>query len=96
MSKEVYNTLFNDPINPTYISQLVNNTTQIPEGLARNIIDKIHTHSVPTNFMILDMGKEYKTPIILGRPFLSTTKAIIYNGTDQVKGRDGGLGGGGE
>jgi len=34
--------------------------------------------------MNLDMGKEDKTPIILGRLFLSTTKAIIYNGTDQV------------
>jgi hypothetical protein len=32
--------------------------------------------------MILDMGEEEKDiPIILGRPFLNTTNAIIYIGS---------------
>jgi hypothetical protein len=32
--------------------------------------------------MILDMGEEEKgVPIILGRPFLNTTNAIIYIGS---------------
>jgi len=30
------------------------------------------------------MGEEYDPPIILGRPFLNTTKAIIYIGTGEV------------
>jgi len=30
------------------------------------------------------MGEEYNPPIILGRPFLNTTKAIIYIGTGEV------------
>ena len=35
--------------------------------------------------MVLDMGKEEDdTPIILGRPFLNTTNAIIYVGSGQV------------
>jgi hypothetical protein len=35
--------------------------------------------------MILDMGEEEDdTPIILGRPFLNTTSAIIYVGSGQV------------
>jgi hypothetical protein len=35
--------------------------------------------------MVLDMGeKEDDTPIILGRPFLNTTNAIIYVGCGQV------------
>jgi hypothetical protein len=62
----------------------VDNTTQIPKGLAGNITVKILTHSVPTDFMVLDIGKEGKTPIILGRPLLSTPKTIINNGIGQV------------
>ena len=34
--------------------------------------------------MILDMGEEDDTPIILGRLFLNTTNAIIYVGSGQV------------
>ena len=37
------------------------------------------------DFMVLDMGEEEdNTPIILGRPFLNTTNAIIYIGFGQV------------
>jgi hypothetical protein len=40
---------------------------------------QIHDHYVPTDFMVLDMGEEeYDPPIVLGRPFLNTTRAIIY------------------
>jgi hypothetical protein len=28
--------------------------------------------------VVVDTGKDEKAPIILGRPFLCTTKAIIY------------------
>ena len=35
--------------------------------------------------MVLDMGEEEDdTPIILGRPFLNTTNAIIYVGSRQI------------
>ena len=38
----------------------------------------------PADFMVLDMGEEEDdTPIILGRPFLNTTNAIIYVGSGQ-------------
>ena len=33
---------------------------------------------VPVDFMVLETGGDIRTPIILGRPFLSTTIAIIY------------------
>jgi hypothetical protein len=33
---------------------------------------------VLADFVILETGGDEKAPIILGRPFLSTTKAIIY------------------
>jgi hypothetical protein len=45
---------------------------------------KTQDHYVPANFMILDMGEEEDVPIILGRPFLNTTNAIIYIGSGQT------------
>ena len=44
----------------------------------------MHDQFAPANFMVLDMGEEDDTPIILGRPFLNTTNAIIYVGSGQV------------
>ena len=46
---------------------------------------RIQDHYAPADFMVLDMGEEEDdTPIILGRPFLYTTNAIIYIGSGQV------------
>ena len=32
----------------------------------------------PVDFVVLEIGGDIRTPIILGQPFLSTVKAIIY------------------
>jgi hypothetical protein len=46
---------------------------------------KIQDHYVPTNFMVLNMGEEeIDPPIILGRPFLNTTCAIIYMRSGEI------------
>jgi hypothetical protein len=45
---------------------------------------RIHDHYAPINFMVLNLGEEHDTPIILGRLFLNTTNAIIYVGSGQV------------
>jgi len=49
------------------------------EGIAKDVPIHIDDHYVPTNFLVIDMGEdECDPPIILGRPFFNTTKAIIY------------------
>ena len=45
---------------------------------------RIHDHDTHVDFMVLDIGEEDDTPIILGRSFLNTTNAIIYVGSRQV------------
>ena len=47
---------------------------------------RIHVPFALANYMVLDMGEEEDddTPIILGRPFLNTTNAIIYVESRQV------------
>jgi len=55
------------------------------KGTVTDVLVKIDDHFVYTDFQIIDMGEdEYDPPIILGRPFLSTVKAIIYIGTGEV------------
>jgi hypothetical protein len=55
------------------------------EGLVKDVPIQIDDHFILTDFLVVDMGEdEYDPPIILGRPFLSTTKAIIYITTGEV------------
>ena len=85
MSKVTYDYLFGEPLFPTYMQlQMVDQTIWFLEGIEKDIIVKIQDHYVPADFMILDIGKEEDVPIILGRPFLNTTNAIIYVGSGQV------------
>ena len=37
------------------------------------------------DFVVLDMQEDMKTPLILGRPFLSTTNAHIVVGAGEIK-----------
>ena len=63
---------------------MADQSIQFLEGIAKDVMVRIHDQFVPVNFMVLDMGEEDDTPIILGRPFLNTTNAIIYVGSGQV------------
>jgi hypothetical protein len=56
------------------------------DGIAKDVLIQIDDHFIPIDFLVLDMGEdEYDPSIILGRPFLNTTKAIIYIGTGEVR-----------
>jgi len=64
---------------------MANQTFQKVEDRLTDVPVKIDDHFVHTDFQVIDMGEdEYDPPIILGRPFLSTVKAIIYIGTGEV------------
>jgi hypothetical protein len=80
MSMVTYRHLYRDrPLCPTYLQlQLVDQSFRFLEGIAKDVAVKITDHEVPTNFMVLDMGEEDDVHLILGRPFLHSTSAIIY------------------
>jgi hypothetical protein len=42
-----------------------------------NVMVDLHMTFVPVDCSIMDMGNKTSSPIILGRPFLRTTGAII-------------------
>nr|GEX57832.1 hypothetical protein [Tanacetum cinerariifolium] len=52
-------------------------STQIPRGVAKNVIVKIDRFVFPVDFVVLDMKEDHKISIILGRPFLDTAHAMI-------------------
>jgi hypothetical protein len=55
-----------------------------PEGIARDVTVKIKDHYVLTEFLVIDMGDEQDPPILLGRLFQNTTRAIIYIRTGEI------------
>ena len=64
---------------------MVDQSIQFPEGIARDVMVRIQDRYTPADFMVLNIGEEEDdTPIILGRPFLNTTNAIIYVRSEQV------------
>jgi hypothetical protein len=86
MSKVTYESIYGDlPLYSTYIMlQMPDQSQWFPEGIARDVPVKIKDNYVLTDFLAIDMGDEKDPPIVLGRPFLNTTRAIIYIRTGKI------------
>ncbi|GJW88803.1 putative reverse transcriptase domain-containing protein [Tanacetum coccineum] len=57
--------------------ELADRTVKYPKGIAKNVLVRIGRFTFPVYFIILDMPKDIKVPLILGRPFLSIARAKI-------------------
>jgi hypothetical protein len=78
MPKVIYDQLNHDSLVPTSMHlQLVDQSIQHPVGIAKDILVRIKNSFVPVDFMVLEMDVCHQIPLILGRPFLSTTGATI-------------------
>ncbi|GJZ84719.1 reverse transcriptase domain-containing protein [Tanacetum coccineum] len=63
---------------PTRMSlELADRSIQYPSGIAENVLIKIDKFILPIDFVILYMREDFKIPIILGRLFLATARAMI-------------------
>ncbi|XP_019150572.1 PREDICTED: uncharacterized protein LOC109147367 [Ipomoea nil] len=75
-------TLFNKleiaDMKPTTISlQLADRSVKYPLGVVEDILVKVGKFYFPADFLILDMGSDTDTSLILGRPFLLTGGVLI-------------------
>ncbi|GKC29616.1 homeodomain-like protein, partial [Tanacetum coccineum] len=52
-------------------------TVKCPKGILENVLVEIDKFVFLVDFIMLDMPEDIKTPLILGRPFLSTAHAKI-------------------
>jgi hypothetical protein len=54
-------------------------------GKIYNVMTELHMTFVPIDLIVMDMRRNISIPIILGRPFLKTTGAIIDSKEGNVK-----------
>ncbi|GKB53953.1 putative reverse transcriptase domain-containing protein [Tanacetum coccineum] len=57
--------------------ELAYKTVKYPKGITENVLVGISKFVFPVDFIILDMPEYIKVPLILGRSFLSTSRAKI-------------------
>ncbi|KFK22877.1 hypothetical protein AALP_AAs74748U000100, partial [Arabis alpina] len=63
---------------PTRISLiLADRSVRVPEGVLEDVPIKVGDCLIPVDFVVLQYYEEPKDPLILGRPFLATTGAMI-------------------
>jgi len=67
------------------LQQLVDQTVRYTAGIAENIPVKIRNFFIPIDFVVLDMEVDAKTPLILGRPFLSTVNTHVDVGAGEIQ-----------
>nr|GEV47135.1 reverse transcriptase domain-containing protein [Tanacetum cinerariifolium] len=59
------------------VLELADRTISKPTGVVENVFVKVGKLYFPADFIILDFVVDPRVPLILGRPFLSTTHALI-------------------
>ncbi|GJY43482.1 retrotransposon protein, putative, ty1-copia subclass [Tanacetum coccineum] len=57
--------------------EMADNTKCAPKGMVENLLIKIDKFIFPVDFVILDMAKDIRMPIILGRPLLAIVHAQV-------------------
>ncbi|GJT01958.1 putative nucleotidyltransferase, ribonuclease H [Tanacetum coccineum] len=57
--------------------QLADRSIKYPIGVCENLLVKISKFIFPVDFVFLEMDEDELVPIILGRPFLATARAVI-------------------
>ncbi|GJW46541.1 reverse transcriptase domain-containing protein [Tanacetum coccineum] len=58
--------------------ELVDRSIQYPREIIENVLIKVDKFVLPIDFVILDMPEDSRVPIILGRRFLETARAMIH------------------
>jgi hypothetical protein len=85
MPKVIYDKILGDPLLYTNMRlQLADQSLCYPKGILEDAIIRVGQSYVPIDFMVQQTGGDERAPIILGQPFLSTMKAIIYVDTIKI------------
>ncbi|GJT69170.1 reverse transcriptase domain-containing protein [Tanacetum coccineum] len=61
------------------ILELADRLTTRPAGIAEDVFVKVGKFPFPTDFIVIDYVVDPRVPLILGRPFLRTTRALIVD-----------------
>ncbi|XP_070045074.1 uncharacterized protein [Nicotiana tomentosiformis] len=78
MHYSVFRTLEIGKPRPTSMRlQMVDRTMNMPLGIIDDVLVRVDKFILPADFVILNCEVDYEVPIILGRPFLATCKALV-------------------
>nr|GFB58708.1 reverse transcriptase domain-containing protein [Tanacetum cinerariifolium] len=78
MPLSVWKTLGLPDLIPTQMTlELANRAICTPDGIARDVFVPVGKFTFPANFVVVDYESDPRVPLILGRPFLRTTRALI-------------------
>ncbi|KAK5819402.1 hypothetical protein PVK06_024401 [Gossypium arboreum] len=70
---------------PTRMSiQLADRSIKYPRGIIKDVLVKVDKFIFPIDFVVLDMDEDVEVPLILGRPFLATARAVIDVGDGKL------------
>ncbi|KAL4301745.1 hypothetical protein GQ457_10G007930 [Hibiscus cannabinus] len=85
MPKSVFQKLGIKEAKPTTVMlQLADHSYVQPEGKIEDILVQVDKFIFPVDFLILDCEADEYAPIILGRPFVSTSRAVIDFDNDEI------------
>ncbi|KAI3819519.1 hypothetical protein L1987_13359 [Smallanthus sonchifolius] len=78
MPYSIYKKLDLGELQPTRMSiSLADRSVKYPRGIMENLLVKVGKFVFPVDYIILEMEVDDKVPLILGRPFIRTAKAMI-------------------
>ncbi|KAA3466085.1 hypothetical protein EPI10_001203 [Gossypium australe] len=63
--------------NTSITLQLAYRSLVQPKGVSEDVLVKVRTFTIPIGFVILNFEEDREIPILLGRPFLATSKSTI-------------------
>ena len=64
---------------------MADRTVKRPIGILHDVLVKLESFIFLTDFVILDCEVDFEVPIILGRTFLATGRALVYMEKGQMK-----------
>ncbi|XP_070009756.1 uncharacterized protein [Nicotiana sylvestris] len=65
--------------------QMADRSIKRPVRIVDDVLVKVGKFHLPANFIILDFVVDKKIPIILGRPFLATGRALMVSERNEIK-----------
>ncbi|XP_075483622.1 uncharacterized protein LOC142523776 [Primulina tabacum] len=78
MPLSIYSELELGEVKPTTITlQLADRSLTYPRGIVEDVLVKVDKFIFSADFVILEMEEDHDTPLIFGRPFLATGRALI-------------------
>nr|GEV63670.1 hypothetical protein [Tanacetum cinerariifolium] len=69
--------------------ELANRAICTPDGIARDVFIPVGKFTFPIDFVVVDYESDPRVPLILGRPFLRTVRALIDVHDEEMILRDG-------